>query len=106
MSTQPRNARDKIFNLTVFKEDAQLLTAQLYYDGCLGLSRKLEKAKAVIRWERPTNMRRIPQKKFWSPLEDQFIMSHNLPESVATLARTERSIHPPLKRRWTSPRFR
>jgi hypothetical protein len=87
-----RNTRDKIFNITVFKEDAQLLTAKLYYDGCLGLARKLEKAQAVIRWQRPANMRRIPQKKFWSLAEDLFITSHPLTESVAALARTERSI--------------
>jgi hypothetical protein len=87
-----RNARDKIYNITIFKEDAQSLVAKLYYDGCLGLPRKIQKAKGVSRWQRPANMRRVFQKKFWSLSEDQFITSHSLAESVAALARTERSV--------------
>ena len=87
-----RNARDRVYNITVFKEDAQLLAARLYHDGCLGLSRKIQKAQDVLGWRRPANMRRVLQKKAWSLSEDQFIRSHNLTESVVALARTERSI--------------
>jgi hypothetical protein len=87
-----RNARDKIYNITVFKEDAQSLAAKLYYDGCLALARKVLKAKDVMRWQRPMNMRRVLQKKTWLLSEDQFVMSHDLKESVAALSRTERSI--------------
>lgn len=87
-----RNVRDKVYNMTVFKEDAQTVVAKLYYDGCLGLTRKIRKAAEVGRWERPEGMRRVLQKKTWSPSEDRFIVSHELTESVAALARTECSI--------------
>jgi hypothetical protein len=87
-----RNARDRIYNITVFKEDAQLMAAKLYYAGCLGLSRKIQKAEDVSRWRRPANMRHVFQKKSWSLSEDEFIKSHSLAESTTALARTERSI--------------
>src|SRR2546423_12054116 len=87
-----RNTRDRIYNITVFKEDAQLLASRLYYDGCLGLSRKIEKAKDVIRCQSPANISLVFQSKPWSLLYDHLILFINLMQSVAMLSRTERSI--------------
>ena len=55
-NTQP-NARDDAYNIMVQKELAQLLADYLYYDGCLALPRKHEKAVRVIAWSRPEGSR-------------------------------------------------
>lgn len=43
-----RNTRDNIYNIVVYKEDAQLIVRHLYYTDCLALSRKLIKASEVL----------------------------------------------------------
>lgn len=52
-----RNKRDNIYNICVYKEDAQILTKKIYYDNCLCLNRKLEKSKEVLFWIRPLTMK-------------------------------------------------
>lgn len=51
-----RNKRDNIYNITVTKEKAQLITKSIYYDNCLALDRKLEKSILVLNWIRSINM--------------------------------------------------
>jgi hypothetical protein len=61
IKTTSRNTRDSVFNIAVFREDAQLLVKNLYYEDCLALPRKIESSKDVISWVRPDNIiRRDP----------------------------------------------
>lgn len=53
--TSSQNKRDNVFNIAVYKEDAQKIVRILYYEKCLALPRKLEKAKEVLNWQRPFN---------------------------------------------------
>ena len=93
------NKRDKMYNPTVWKEDAQKIATCLYYDGCMALKRKTDKAKEVTDWVRPDTMRMVTwQRKRWSPDEDVFINSHSVPESMKKLGRNERSIRIRLSR--------
>lgn len=87
-----RNSRDGVFNVVVFKEDAQLVAAALYYEGCVAISRKKRMAVAIQAWERPQGMRRVRQKKFWTDEQDRHILSHTVEESAFALQRTEQSV--------------
>ena len=53
-----RNKRDNIYNLTVFREDAVVLADRMYYDGCVGINRKVELANSVRSWIRPAWMKK------------------------------------------------
>ncbi|NJK49129.1 hypothetical protein HC931_13950 [Candidatus Gracilibacteria bacterium] len=90
--TSNRNARDKIYNVVVYKEDAQLLASYLYYKGCLALSRKLLKASQVLNWKHPDRMKRIDNRKRWTPEEDRFITAHSVKHSMEVLERSRSSI--------------
>jgi hypothetical protein len=87
-----RNARDNIYNIVSFKEDAQALAATMYYPGCLALPRKMAKAQEVLAWVRPADMRHAPPRKAWTPEQDAFILSHSIAESMEAPSRTEKSI--------------
>ncbi|MFB2882173.1 hypothetical protein [Floridanema aerugineum] len=89
--TSNKNTRDQVYNIVVYKEDAQLLTSHLYYNGCLALRRKLIKASEVLSWSRPPDMKRV-NKKFWTPEEDQFITTHSIEHSMKVLGRSQSSI--------------
>ncbi|MDX2043446.1 MAG: LAGLIDADG family homing endonuclease [Acidobacteriota bacterium] len=95
--TSSRNLRDQVFNIAVFKEDAQKLVATMYYKGCLALPRKKEKAKQIVRWVRPMEMKKIENRKQWTPEEDGFVMNHSIKESALALERSEKSVN---LRRW------
>lgn len=56
-----RNKRDGIFNICVYKEDAQLLAKALYYPNCLSIHRKYAIAASINTWIRPSTMRRKSQ---------------------------------------------
>lgn len=86
-----RNNRDNVFNITVFKEDAQALATLLYYDSCLALPRKQAKVPDLLNWQRPDGM----TKKFcqgWCEAQDRFILNHSITEAALHLGRTEQSI--------------
>ena len=51
-----RNKRDDVYNICLFKEDAQTVVKDLYYKKCLCINRKLEKSKDVLSWKRPKTM--------------------------------------------------
>lgn len=86
-----RNKRDDIYNIVVLKEDAVILCDEIYYNGCLSLDRKYRKAEDVKNWERPEGMI-ISPKKNWSDIDDEYILSHELEESMDYLDRTESSV--------------
>jgi len=88
-----RNERDNIFNIVIFKEDAQKLTKYIYYNGCLGLERKIKASKEVVKWKRPLSMKKINfQRNRWTNVEDEFILNHSVEESMKKLSRTMKSI--------------
>lgn len=90
--TSNRNTRDGVYNIVVYKEDAQLLASHLYYDGCLALSRKQIKASEVQRWLRPLNMKRVTSRKPWTLEEDLYITTHSVEYSMKVLGRSQNSI--------------
>jgi hypothetical protein len=87
-----RNARDRMFNHVVFKEDAQAVAAALYYEGCVAIERKKQAALAVQAWRRPDGMHRVFSKEFWTDEQDSYILTHNVEESAVALRRTEQSV--------------
>ena len=86
-----RNKRDNIYNIVINREKAQNFVKHLYYPNCLTLKRKLKKAKIVLKWKRPKDMKRVFQ-KFWEEWEDKYILNHTIEESCNFLKRTENSI--------------
>jgi hypothetical protein len=88
-----RNKRDEVFNIAVYKEDAQLLVKTLYYPGCLAIPRKYESASAISLWKRPSDMRLINfERRHWTDEEDIFVFNHSIEESMEMLNRTDKSI--------------
>lgn len=87
-----RNKRDNIYNIALYTENAQEMIREIYYPSCLSLKRKYENALSALKWERPSNMRKVCGKRFWEEWEDLYIKSHSLSESVAVLKRSEQSI--------------
>jgi hypothetical protein len=90
--TLNRNTRDKVYNIVVYKEDAQLLASQLYYDDCLALPRKFLKSVEVLSWSRPEQMKRRKNRKPWTLEEDLFITTHSVEHSMEVLDRSRSSI--------------
>lgn len=86
------NSRDKIHNIAIYKEDAQELVGQVYYKNCLALPRKLRKAEEVLAWQRPSTMKIIPNKQFWSVEEDKFISANSIEISMKVLERSHSSL--------------
>lgn len=88
-----RNSRDGVYNICIYKEDAQVIVATLYYEDCIALPRKKRIALEILAWKRPFNMRRIDfDKKRWSHEEDSYILNHTIEEASAALERTAKSI--------------
>lgn len=90
--TSKPNKRDNVQNIAVYKEDAQKVARQLYYNKCLALPRKLSKAKDVLNWKRPKTMKRIKNRKRWTIDEDDFILSNSIEIAMKTLDRSRSSI--------------
>lgn len=87
------NTRDGIYNITIYKEDAQLVASTLYYDGCLALARKKQSAQMIREWKRPETMRKRDfARQTWTVDEDKYILSHTIEESAENLGRTMKSI--------------
>ena len=87
-----RNKRDNIYNILIWREDAVYMCQEIYYDGCLALDRKYELAKIVKSWERPNDMVVRDTAKRWTPEDDDFILNHEIEESMEYLDRSESSI--------------
>jgi hypothetical protein len=87
------NKRDRVYNIVIMREDAQLIASTLYYDGCLALTRKQRSAQGVKQWLRPESMRkRNFVRKTWTVDEDEYILSHTIEESAENLGRTLKSV--------------
>lgn len=86
-----RNKRDKCFNISVFIENAQIISGLLYYPGCLSINRKIKKASEVINWIRPDDMKKIKRKQ-WEKWEDDYILENSINNSMKKLNRSEYSI--------------
>ena len=80
------------------KEDAQKLCDYLYTDASLYLNRKYEKAMEVLKWIRPDNMKKISTRKKWDSVQDEYILTHTIEESMKHLDRTKKSIQTRLYR--------
>ena len=89
--TLNRNKRDNIYNVMITREDAIKFCKIVYYDNCLSLNRKYEKSKEVRNWIR-TNKKIDFKRKFWTKEEDDYILEHEIEESMEILGRTEKSI--------------
>jgi hypothetical protein len=87
-----RNRRDHIYNLTVFKEDAQKLSRELYEGSALRLERKHAAYVGLMRWVRPEGMERRGPKNWWTPEQDSYIRTHPVQDAMLHLGRSERSI--------------
>lgn len=97
--TTTKNKRDLAYNICVTKEIAQSLAKELYYNDCLCLNRKLDKANDIISWVRPNEMKKVTwERKKWTSDEDIFISTHSISESIEILGRTEKSIQIRLSR--------
>ncbi len=90
--TSTANLRDNVFNIAIYKEDAQKIAQILYYKNCLALPRKIEKAKTVLNWQRPITMKKVEGRKFWKTVEDDFILKHSIEEAMEKLDRSRNSI--------------
>lgn len=87
-----RNSRDGVYNISLYKEDAQNIATTLYYKGCIAIPRKKSLDLEIQLWERPDTMKRILNKKFWTDEQDHFILTNTIEESVSALKRTPQSI--------------
>ena len=93
-----RTSRDNIYQPVLYNEDAQSAIIKIYYSNCMALKRKLEKAKEVIQWERPLDIKKVNfQRKRWEPWEDGILMDCSNQEAVANLGRSLKSV---TIRRW------
>jgi len=93
IKTSTPNKRDDIYNIMLTKELAQCLVKTLYYDNCICIDRKKEKAVIVLSWNRPDNMKKITwNKKRWNNDEDDYILTHSIEDSITSLNRNENSI--------------
>lgn len=86
------NKRDAVYNPCVFKEDAQTVAKNLYYEGCLSLDRKKRLAHSILLWQRPNNMRKRGNFKHWTPEEDAVVKRESTTIAANLLGRTEISI--------------
>ena len=87
-----RNKRDNIYNIVITKEDAIELCNEIYYDGCISLDRKFQKSLDVKNWKRPNNMKHNDNRKIWTKYQDEYILNHEIDESMDYLNRTEESV--------------
>lgn len=88
-----RNKRDAVYNIAVFKEDAQVLIRALYPDGCLCLERKRLSAGMALAWERPEGMRRNGARRKWTKEEDAVVLTAPSIVAAERLQRTVKAVN-------------
>lgn len=64
----------------------------LYYENCLALPRKIQKTKEILDWQRPVEMKKIENRKRWTKIEDNFILSNSIKDAMIELDRSQNSI--------------
>ncbi|MFF9857545.1 hypothetical protein [Streptomyces tendae] len=72
--TAKRNQRDGIYNIMYVTEAAQILSRNLYYPGCLSLSRKYAAAESIASWVRPTGSKPRPPRICWTGEMDRILL--------------------------------
>ena len=85
-----RNTRDNVYNITVFSEDALAISKALYESAPIYLDRKYNSYLEIQKWVRTT--KKLTRKKFWTPEEDEYVLTHTIEESVTHLDRTKSSV--------------
>ncbi|MEU2233594.1 LAGLIDADG family homing endonuclease [Streptomyces vietnamensis] len=89
-----RNARDQVYVITYWKEQAQQLAEHLYYPGCLSLEHKKANATAIQAWIRPADMKFAPPRRRWTKADDRELLRLDDPAAAAiALDRTEQSCY-------------
>ena len=91
LKTSTPNKRDAVYNIAVYKEDAQALVKVLYYDGCIALNRKLRLAKKILKWKRPKEMKQVLQTP-WTKAQDEIVLSNSVKVAAKILNRTVKSV--------------
>ena len=93
-----RNKRDNIYNICVTRESASTIASIMYYDGCVGISRKIESSKLARSWARPVDMKnRAEQNRRWDDECDQALLELPDDDAARILGRTLKSVQ---TRRW------
>lgn len=91
--TMNKNKRDNVYNICILNEDAVNIVKILYYENCLGIDRKKEKAQEVIKWVRPdSSKKRATVFKKWSAYEDEVVLNNNITKASEILNRSYRSV--------------
>lgn len=86
------SARDNMYSICSFNEEAVLLTKVIYYRD-FAISRKYENAKCVMQWQRPDKIKkRSTGCKKWTNEEDIFILANTIEKSKLQLQRSGSSI--------------
>lgn len=92
-----RNKRDNVYNIFITREHAQTIIKLLYYGGCFGLERKIEKAKEALSWVRPEGVVRSSNRKMWLEEDDLIVLNNDIEEASKLLGRSIKSIN---TRKW------
>lgn len=71
--------KKKMYASKLNVEDAQKLVSILYYPGCLGITRKIRRAKKVLAWKRPPNM--IMKSPPWPAKDDKTLIKKSLEDA-------------------------
>ena len=88
-----RNKRDGIYNICVYREDAQKLIAEMYYDGAVALKRKRDAATAAAGWERPAGCKKAYHIQRWEEHEDPIVLGETPTEAARILGRKVSSVY-------------
>lgn len=86
-----RNARDNVYNIMFYSEDAQNILTYLYCGSTLFIDRKYDEYLKILKWKRDPSVKRIKSKS-WSLEDDIFILNYSIEESMRKLNRTKKSI--------------
>ena len=86
------NNRDKIYNIILNREDAQKVAHLLYEKAKIYLNRKYNSYKDIMKWKRPSDIRKRTEFKRWSDSQDTYIQTHSISKSMEYLDRTKTSI--------------
>ena len=84
-----KNKRDNCYNIIIKNEDAVELSKILYENAEIYLNRKYQKYLEIQNWKRT---KKKVHSQSWSKEEDNFILHHQIEESVNKLKRTKSSI--------------
>lgn len=90
-----RNKRDDVYNIVLFREDAQQLIHDLYIkdNPSLYIDRKYNSALKALEWVRPNNMPKKKAAKRYTAEEIEFLKTHSIEECISHFSnRTPKAI--------------